>query len=159
MNALIVCLSFMQVSASPVHVPKNVDEIVRNRITRQAQAQYPWLHIEFDNPSCSERGEYEYGGDSLILRAETPFWIGRFEAPISDLIEGYKQEFPVREPEDLAVLPREKTEAASPKWVPWTLGAVGAGVAIFVLKAALSGASATGSDSRAGAAPVRLRSR
>ena len=78
-----------------VPVPESVVTLAREQVRTQYENRHPGTRLTFDEPGCAQQGQYEFGTETLKLRAEHRLWPGEREYALSDLLDGKRIEFPL----------------------------------------------------------------
>jgi hypothetical protein len=131
-----ICLSFMLATSpgsstpAPIPVPESVATLALQQVRTQYENRHPGTRLTFDDTACPQQGQYEFGAETLRLRAEHRLWPGEREYAVGDLLDGKRMEFPLPDaPPGSPAFTRRGLEGPTPGVSHFLLGAAAGALA------------------------------
>jgi len=99
MSLALSCILLLKASSQhSAHIPHNVDDIVKRRISQQWQNVNPQSILIFDTGECAHKGEYSYTSSSILLKSGDPLVFTPKEFFISDVLDGRQLDIHTEQP-------------------------------------------------------------
>jgi hypothetical protein len=155
MKALCFALILSQLAQEKTFPPKHIQDLLKNRVLHQIKQGNPDLMFNFDDPTCTVIGSYNYIDESLEISSNDKSI--QLKLPFSDILEGRTLELNsigqlIEAKENViaahTTLENEGNSSQIKKWLPWVAGAVGLGIGGIVFYNSMGRGSGDGGNSR-----------
>lgn len=143
MNSLCFALILSQLAQQNTFPPKHIQELLKKRVLHQIKQGNPDLMFNFDEPTCTVVGTYNFANENLEISSNDKSV--DLKLPYTDVLEGRTLELGsignLIETKQNVIAAHETmeltggTEAGSKfkKWLPWIAGVAGLAIGGVVL--------------------------